>query len=59
MNRRIVHNDEDAKQVFVKSLENEAKDNLVYVDETGFDEHLYREYAFSKSKLLLKFQGKN
>ncbi len=52
--------DEDAKQAFVESLKNEKKENIVYVDETGFDEHLYREYAFSKrgQRVIAKIPGK-
>ena len=37
--------DESAREIFVERIKNEAKENLVYVDESGIDTYLYREYA--------------
>ena len=31
--------------IFVERIRNEPKENLVYVDESGIDTYLYREYA--------------
>ena len=37
--------DETARTIFVERIRTEPKESLVYVDESGVDTYLYREYA--------------
>ena len=52
--------DESARTIFVERIKNESKENLVYVDESGIDTYLYREYALASrgKKIIERVSGR-
>jgi len=52
--------DEGFRQAFVEKLKSIPQERLVYVDETGIDQYLYREYARAPrgQKVVAKISGR-
>jgi len=52
--------DEDFRQTFVEKLKDISPDRLVFVDECGIDQYLYRAFAYSPrgQKVVAKISGK-
>jgi transposase len=48
------------QQAFLKQLNELPADALIYIDECGIDQYLYREYAYSRrgEKVVAKISGK-
>jgi transposase len=51
---------EKKRQIFLERIKNIPEDSIVYVDESGFNEHLYREYCYALPgvKVVAEISGK-